>query len=214
MERFMKNLLSLVFILLFITTAYYPQGMTDKGSMSIEGSAFFSYKNYSNEVTEHKVSLQPGFSYFFWDNFEAGINLTFDYSHRKDESFLYIYTDQNVYERYRLTDYVDSRSYGVGLFAAKYFGKSGSKPFVFVSLLYSNVSFSPKDLYYWENPVEAITPGIGVGYIFPINKNIALTPLIQYQRLMYQSGVEERFPYAEIQDESTISVGFQIRTFL
>jgi hypothetical protein len=208
----MKNFLLTILIACTFAPLCFPQGMTDKGSMSLSGAAFFSYTKYSDDAIDRKISLQPGISYFIWDKFEVGINAQVSYSHYTG-TFEYIrdYFDWDNFGA--RTSYIDTRIYGIGIFAAKYFGMDEAKPFITSSIGYSYVSYSPSDIYYYENPIAALTISFGFGYLIPLNENIALTPLLQYEILNYQQGVEKRYPFEKIQESRSFSLGAQLKVF-
>ncbi|HEX3073747.1 MAG TPA: hypothetical protein VHP30_09065, partial [Ignavibacteriales bacterium] len=179
----MKNFLLTILMACTFASLCFPQGMTDKGSMSLSGAAFFSYTKYSDDAIDRKISIQPGISYFFFNNLELGINAKFSYSHHTET--IYYINDPYGYYEVKTANFVDSRDYGIGAFISGYLGKGKAKPFLRASIFYDYISFSPGDIYYTNNPVSATSYSIGLGYLIPLNKNIAITPLLQYEFMEY-----------------------------
>jgi len=82
----MNRLLLLVVFVIFASTA---SAQTDKGTWLLGGNVNFSYsKNQSNSSlknTAFEYKIAPNIGYFFFDQFAAGLKLSFDGSGYKPE---------------------------------------------------------------------------------------------------------------------------------
>ncbi|HEX2984744.1 MAG TPA: hypothetical protein VHO28_14470 [Ignavibacteriales bacterium] len=174
------------FLLLAIVSSVFPQGMTGKGSRSISGSFTIMHTTWDDtESRATEIILSPGYSYFAADNFELGASLSFRYSELKDEYIGMTYTSI-------------SRSFGFGPFAAYYFGKSSSKPFLIASLTYATPLHS--------NSYNLFALAFGAGYLIPLNQKAAITPFIEYEFRMYDKDT--------MNDSKSLTVGAQLKMFL
>ncbi len=204
--------ISIALIAIFISQIY-PQGMTKGGSISISGTALFSYTSYAETGDKGIYSIQPSVSYFIFNNFEAGINAQVTFSH---ETKIYLIQYDYYYYGKHAVAY-DAHMYGAGPFLAYYFGSGEVKPFISASYTYNKFVFG--DSYYVNNDNAYVTntANFSIGCLIPAGEKIALTPLIQYQILSYVHAVYQRDPLfgsKEAPNEQTLSIGAQFKIFL
>jgi outer membrane autotransporter protein len=187
--------------------------MAVKGSRSLSGGVLFSYASNSIEGKDYKAAFQSGISYFFIDNLELGINLQLGYAH---QTKIYVRTTYG-YPQYLVNDSrtLDTRYFDAGPLIAYYFGNGKYKPFISVSCLYNYVSFTQSGSFNDDNIYSTLTTILEAGYLIPVGKKIAVTPLIQYQKTNFQQTRHTITSFGEIApNEETISFGAQLKMFL
>ena len=159
-----KCFLALVIISASIYSTALAQDALKKGVYSLSGSVTLSTSTNESKYDETKsldLSLTPALTYFFIDNFSAGINISFGYSETTFKDKLYEAT--YIY-----------RPYSIGATARYYFSSDKLIPFIEAGYNYNNFVGEHDDMN---------TAKVAAGINYFLSRSVALEPYIEYRRI-------------------------------
>jgi len=141
-----------------VTTAINSALLTKKGSAELSG--FFSYNylkteyEYSERLTEQIIQVEPGFSYFYFDNISFGFMLSYYYQKTENESYDFSMSNDQI---------------SIGPLIKYYFGEDRFRPFILTDYLFlTGDDFDGGEL------------DIGGGILYHVTGNFGLSLQIKY----------------------------------
>jgi len=155
----------LLFSVSFYSTSF-AQDALKKGVYSLSGSVTLSSSTNESKYDETKsldVFVTPALTYFFIDNFSAGVSFAFGYS------------ELTFKDKLHETTYFH-RPISIGATARYYFPAEKLIPFVEAGYRYSNSLSGYEDM-------NTATIAAGINYF--LSKSVALEPYIEYRKTSY-----------------------------
>jgi outer membrane protein W len=180
-----KFLLSLLVTAFLFATKSFAQ--TDKGTFTI-GNDFGNIANTSISTSKYSkqfnFNLSPTAGYFIKKNWEVGGGFQFGINKAKFDDYYSNGSGNTLMANLRTV------TTGANIYSRYYFGNSSKlKPFVVAGLIYQHrtgnelndipLSYSPAKYNFASNSLLA-HGGVGLAYF--VNRNIAFTTSLQYQR--------------------------------
>lgn len=219
----MKKLLVTILVLLFIQQISIAQ--TEKGKFEISPSISMnlnyskdtekSESDYSRDVNTNTVSfrIHPKLGYFFFDNFVAGLGVSYYTEVKKTKPF-----DKKLDEDLKST----SNSIALYPYVKYYFGQGKLRPFVGASFSYGKRYSKYDRLQYGNNypddakvvneksEVDFYSYAIFPGVSYFINDHISLDAMIEYShfKLSYDES------YIDYQKTNNFNVNVGVSIFL
>ena len=149
----MKQLLSSVALLIALQGA----AQTENGTFLVGGGL-----GLQTGENNSQFSIDPNFGFFFFDNFAAGANVTYNFTKAGS-------TKQN--------------EFGIGPFARYYFGKTSTKPFVVSEFDFLTSNFEANNVKTKNNGWGFL---FGLGFAAFINDNVAVEGVSGYNYNKYK----------------------------